>query len=133
MVTSARIWPIQPYIISDVIQQYLGSSEPHALCKDYQLGSNFLQYRLYGGMGSLSSATQAVVSALVGKLSVWQCLEDHIERILGKAGDCLTAAEITLRLNGEFRQGEPNTPAEIEACADKVSNLAREGKKYCHT
>jgi hypothetical protein len=53
MVTSARIWPNQPYII----QRYLGCSELHAPCKDYQLGPNFLQYRLYGGMGSLSAAT----------------------------------------------------------------------------
>jgi len=55
-------------------------------------------------------------------------LEDHIEKILGKAGDCLTAAEIRLRLNRELGDSEPYTPAEIEACADKMPNL-RKGRK----
>jgi hypothetical protein len=55
-------------------------------------------------------------------------LENHVERILGESGGCFTAVEITLRLNAEF---EPYTPAEIEACADKMPDLRKEGKKYC--
>jgi len=42
--------------------------------------------------------------------------------------DCLTAAEITLRLNGELGDSEPYMPAEIEACADKMPSL-RKGRK----
>jgi hypothetical protein len=37
-------------------------------------------------------------------------LENHIDRILGEAGECLTAVEITLRLNAEFGDREPYTP-----------------------
>jgi hypothetical protein len=58
-------------------------------------------------------------------------LENHIERILGESGGCFTAVEITLRLNAEFGDSDPYTPAEIEACADKMPNLHKEGKKYC--
>jgi hypothetical protein len=58
-------------------------------------------------------------------------LEDHIDRILGESWECLTTVEITLRLNTDFGDSEPYTPAEIEACADKMPNLRREGKKYC--
>lgn len=58
-------------------------------------------------------------------------LEKHIERILGEAGECLTAAENTLRLNAEFGDSNPYTITEIVACADKMPNLRREGKKYC--
>ena len=60
-------------------------------------------------------------------------LESHIERILAEARECLTAVEITLRLNAEFGDSEPYTTTEIVACADEMPNLRREGKKYCRT
>jgi hypothetical protein len=43
-------------------------------------------------------------------------LEAHIDRILAEAG-CLTAVEITLRLNAEF-SSNPYTITEVVACAD---------------
>jgi hypothetical protein len=45
-------------------------------------------------------------------------LEDHIDRILGDARECLTAVEITLRLNAEFGDSEAYTITEVVACAD---------------
>jgi hypothetical protein len=53
-------------------------------------------------------------------------LEDHIERILGEAGECLTAVEITLRLNGEVPGSRnPYTITEIVACAIRCRIYAR--------
>ena len=59
-------------------------------------------------------------------------LENHITRILGEAKECLTAVEITVRLNAEFGgKDTPHTITEIEACADKMPNLRKSEKKYC--
>jgi hypothetical protein len=58
-------------------------------------------------------------------------LESHIDRILAEARECLTAVEIVLRLNAEFGDSQAYTITEILACADKMPNLRREGKKYC--
>jgi hypothetical protein len=58
-------------------------------------------------------------------------LESHIERILGEARECLTAVEITLLLNAEFGDSNPYTITEIVACADKMPDLRKDGKKYC--
>ena len=57
-------------------------------------------------------------------------LTDHIDRILS-AGECLTAVEISLRLDAEM----PNSPhqftmSEIARCADQMPNLIRAGKEY---
>jgi hypothetical protein len=59
-------------------------------------------------------------------------LENHIARILGEARECLTAVEITLRLNAESASSSnPYAITEIVACADKMPTLRRDGKKYC--
>jgi hypothetical protein len=55
-------------------------------------------------------------------------LEDHIDRILGESWECLTAVEITLRLNTDFGDSEPYTPAEIEACVTKCRTFAEKEK-----
>ncbi len=57
-------------------------------------------------------------------------LTNHIDRILG-VGECLTAVEITLRLNAELGSGNPYTISEVVRCADKMPNLVRSGKEYC--
>lgn len=63
------------------------SSAPDALCKDYQLDPDFLQNRLYGGVGSVSFATPSRRLAACGETVRMTRLEDHIERIPGRAGD----------------------------------------------
>jgi len=59
-------------------------------------------------------------------------LEDHINRILDEAGECLTAVEITLRLDAEM-SGSPKryTISEIVLCAEQIPNLRRSGNRYC--
>jgi len=57
-------------------------------------------------------------------------LENHIDRILS-GGECLTAVEITLRLNAEFStSSNPYTIYEIVKCADKMPDVYRSGKEY---
>lgn len=59
-------------------------------------------------------------------------LRAKIDRIVTEAGGCLTAVEITLRLNGEISDNlHPYTISEIVSCADSMSNLHRFGKEYC--
>lgn len=57
-------------------------------------------------------------------------LANHIDRILS-AGECLTAVEITLRLDTELGSGNPYTISEVVRCADNMPNLAKSGKEYC--
>ena len=59
-------------------------------------------------------------------------LADRINRILGEKDECLTAVEITLRLNAEFSESKnPYRISEIVGCADKMPNLSRSGREYC--
>jgi len=59
-------------------------------------------------------------------------LKAKIDRVIAQAGGCLTAVEITLRLNGEIGDSpNPYTISEIVSCADSMSNLHRFGKEYC--
>ena len=59
-------------------------------------------------------------------------LENHIDRILGEARECLTAEEITDRLNQEGgRRADPYTAGEIRGKLDAMPNIRRPGKKYC--
>ena len=60
-------------------------------------------------------------------------LANHIDRILSE-GECLTAVEITLRLNEEFSGSRnPYKIFEIVACADKMPNVLKSGKQYCRS
>ncbi len=59
-------------------------------------------------------------------------LENHIDRTLGEARECLTAQEITDRLNQEVGKSEgPYSVGEIEAKLDAMPNIRKAGKKYC--
>jgi hypothetical protein len=59
-------------------------------------------------------------------------LRAKIDRIIADAGGCLTAVEITLRLNAEIGGSlDKYTISEVVACADSMSNLHRFGKEYC--
>jgi hypothetical protein len=57
-------------------------------------------------------------------------LENHIDRIL-TSGECLTAVEITLRLDAELGSSNPYTISDVVRCADKMSNVVKSGKQYC--
>jgi hypothetical protein len=57
-------------------------------------------------------------------------LENHINRVLEKGG-CLTAVEITLRLDAELGINNSYTISEVVKCADRMPNLVRSGKEYC--
>jgi hypothetical protein len=54
-----------------------------------------------------------------------------INRILGEKGECLTAVEITLRLNAKHDSRNPYLIAEVVECAEKMPNLYKSGKEYC--
>jgi hypothetical protein len=59
-------------------------------------------------------------------------LENHIDRTLGEARECLTAQEITDRLNQEGgRMASPYTVGEIQGKLDAMPNIRKAGKKYC--
>lgn len=58
-------------------------------------------------------------------------LADRIDRILSEKGECLTAVEITLRLNAESSSNNPFKIGEIVACADGMPGLYKSGKEYC--
>jgi hypothetical protein len=73
----------------------------------------------------------AIDSKSVGD-SLMATLESHINRILIEANECLTAVEITLRLNADFSgRAYPYRIGEIVTCADRMLNLRKDGKKYC--
>jgi len=57
-------------------------------------------------------------------------LENHIDRILTN-GECLTAVEITLRLDAELGSSNPYTISEVVRCADSMTSLVKSGKQYC--
>jgi hypothetical protein len=64
--------------------------------------------------------------------------EDHIARIIADARECLTAAEITHRLNAElnaeFPGGRVDTPykeIEVKGRLEKMPNIYTKGDKYC--
>jgi hypothetical protein len=57
-------------------------------------------------------------------------LENHINRLLEK-GECLTAVEITLRLDAELGSSNAYTISEVVRCADNMPNLVKSGKEYC--
>lgn len=59
-------------------------------------------------------------------------LANRIDRILS-AGECLTAVEITLRLNAESGRSNPYTISEVVRCADNMTSLVKSGKEYCRT
>jgi len=56
-------------------------------------------------------------------------LENHIDRIL-TSGECLTAVEITLRLDAELGSN-PHTISGVVRCADSMTSLVKSGKQYC--
>lgn len=58
-------------------------------------------------------------------------LESHITRILGAARECLTAAEITDRLNDEVGRSDAYRVGEIVALLGKMPNIYAKGEKYC--
>ena len=57
-------------------------------------------------------------------------LENHIDRILGEARECLTPPEIADRLNSEPSGGN-YTGAEIKGRLDKMRTVYAKGDKYC--
>ena len=58
-------------------------------------------------------------------------LESHITRILGESRECLTAAEITDRLNHEVGRNDAYRVGEILGVLQKMPNVYAKGEKYC--
>ena len=59
-------------------------------------------------------------------------LENHILRTLAEARECLTAEEITARLNQEGgKQDDPYMVGEIHGKLDTMPSIRKVGKKYC--
>jgi hypothetical protein len=60
--------------------------------------------------------------------------EDHIARTIAEARECLTAAEITHRLNAEFAGGHVDTPYKegvVRGLLERMPNIYTKGDKYC--
>lgn len=57
-------------------------------------------------------------------------LGNHINRLLSVV-ECLTAVELTLRLDAELGSSNHYTLSDVVRCADSMVSLVKSGKEYC--